>query len=58
MPTISAREKFVRNKNWFEMDRRYYVYILQCKDGSYYTGVTNNIERRLWEHETGDNPKC
>ena len=40
------------------MDRRYYVYILQCKDGSYYTGVTNNIERRLWEHETGDNAKC
>ena len=40
------------------IDRRYYVYILQCKDASYYTGVTNNIERRLWEHETGYNPKC
>ena len=36
----------------------YYVYILQCNDNSYYTGVTNNLERRLWEHETGYNNKC
>ena len=28
----------------------YFVYILECSDGSYYTGVTNNVERRLWEH--------
>ena len=40
------------------MDHCYYVYILQCKDGSYYTGVTNNIERRLWEHESGYNAGC
>jgi putative endonuclease len=31
---------------------QYFVYILLCKDNSYYTGVTNDIERRLWEHET------
>ena len=36
----------------------YYVYIVQCSDGSYYTGVTNDLERRLWEHETGYNEKC
>ena len=36
----------------------YYVYILECSDKSYYTGVTNNIERRLWEHETGFNSGC
>ena len=34
----------------------YYVYILKCSDDSYYTGVTNNIERRLMEHESGRNP--
>lgn len=28
-----------------------YVYILECRDGSYYTGSTNNIELRLWQHE-------
>lgn len=36
----------------------YYVYIIQCSDNSYYTGVTNDLERRLWEHETGYNEKC
>ena len=30
-----------------------YVYILICSDGSYYTGVTNNPERRLLEHNSG-----
>ncbi|MCF6156336.1 MAG: GIY-YIG nuclease family protein [Candidatus Brocadia sp.] len=33
--------------------KSYYTYILQCSDGSYYTGVTNNIERRLYEHQEG-----
>lgn len=35
--------------------RDYYVYILRCRDKSYYTGVTNNIERRLEEHNDGIN---
>ncbi|MBX3165532.1 MAG: GIY-YIG nuclease family protein [Bacteroidetes bacterium] len=30
-----------------------YVYILKCSDGSYYTGVTNNPERRLLQHNKG-----
>ncbi|MBI5875055.1 MAG: GIY-YIG nuclease family protein [Deltaproteobacteria bacterium] len=33
--------------------KSYYIYILQCSDGSYYTGVTNNVERRLYEHKEG-----
>ncbi|MBE7639830.1 GIY-YIG nuclease family protein [Salegentibacter sp. BLCTC] len=31
----------------------YYVYIVECKDKSYYTGITNNLNRRLWEHNSG-----
>jgi putative endonuclease len=31
----------------------YLVYILECSDGSYYTGSTNNINMRLWQHEQG-----
>jgi putative endonuclease len=31
---------------------QYFVYILLCGDNSYYTGITNDIERRIWEHET------
>jgi putative endonuclease len=30
------------------------VYILRCRDGSYYTGLTKqSIEARLWEHNAG-----
>ncbi len=31
------------------------VYILKCKDDSYYTGITNDIDRRIWEHNEGIN---
>jgi len=30
--------------------KRYYVYILRCSDNSFYTGVTNDVERRIGEH--------
>ena len=33
--------------------KNYFVYILLCNDGSYYTGMANNIERRVIEHNTG-----
>ena len=36
--------------------KQYFVYILLCSDNSYYTGITNNLERRLYEHETGLDP--
>jgi putative endonuclease len=32
-----------------------YVYILKCSDGTYYTGVTNNLDKRLVEHNEGIN---
>ena len=38
--------------------KRYYVYILKCSDNSYYTGITNNIDRRLNEHNFGLNKDC
>ena len=28
----------------------YYTYMIRCKDNSIYTGMTNNLERRLNEH--------
>lgn len=30
------------------------MYILRCIDGSYYTGSTNNLDRRLKEHNSGE----
>ncbi len=38
--------------------KTYYVYILECSNNSYYTGVTNNMNRRLHEHDTGANRSC
>ena len=39
-------------------EHNYYVYIIECADGLYYTGVTNNIDRRFKEHNEGINPEC
>src|SRR5215208_1641764 len=36
----------------------FWVYIIECNDGLYYTGVTNNLDRRLKEHNNGLNAKC
>ena len=32
---------------------KFYVYILECSDGSYYTGHTDNLDKRLNEHRSG-----
>ncbi|MDI6740790.1 MAG: GIY-YIG nuclease family protein, partial [Candidatus Edwardsbacteria bacterium] len=32
----------------------FYCYILECADGSYYTGSTKNLERRLAQHQRGE----
>jgi putative endonuclease len=45
-------EKNIRshNKNW-------YIYILECSDGSLYTGITTDVNRRLSEHNSGSGAK-
>ncbi|MGB3769294.1 MAG: GIY-YIG nuclease family protein [Phormidesmis sp.] len=30
-----------------------HMYILRCIDGSYYTGSTRSLARRLWQHQNG-----
>ena len=30
----------------------YFVYIVECSDHSFYTGITNNLERRISEHNS------
>lgn len=34
--------------------REWTVYILRCRDGTLYTGITTDIERRMYEHNTVD----
>ena len=40
----------MENENWF-------VYILLCVDGTLYTGITNDIKKRLLAHEKGKGAK-
>ena len=35
----------------------YYTYMIRCKDGSIYTGMTNNLEERLNKHISGSGAK-
>lgn len=34
-----------------------YTYIVECADGTYYTGWTNNIEKRIQAHNSGNGAK-
>lgn len=36
---------------------RWLVYILECSDGSLYTGITNDIEKRIKQHNEGKGAK-
>lgn len=38
------------NKPRFSRCGKFFVYILECQDGTYYTGYTNDIEKRIKEH--------
>lgn len=38
--------------------KTYFVYIILCSDNSYYTGVTNNLEKRIIEHNEGLDKKA
>ncbi|MBV8728103.1 MAG: GIY-YIG nuclease family protein [Candidatus Eremiobacteraeota bacterium] len=35
-----------------------FVYMLRCFDGTYYVGITNNLERRIGDHQLGLDPSC
>lgn len=36
----------------------YYVYILLCADGTYYTGYTADLNRRVKQHQSGSIPRA
>ena len=38
--------------------KSYIVYILCCSDGSYYTGITGNFEKRWIQHQEGYFKSC
>lgn len=36
---------------------RWHVYILECADGTFYTGITNNLEKRIKQHNSNKGAK-
>ena len=39
------------------MDKNWYLYILRCGDGTLYTGITTDVEKRLEAHRSGKGAK-
>jgi len=38
--------------------KKSFIYILNCADDSYYTGVTSKLEQRMFQHNSGFFPDC
>jgi putative endonuclease len=39
------------------MENKHFFYVLECKDGSFYGGYTNNLQRRIMLHNEGKGAK-
>jgi putative endonuclease len=39
------------------MGDAHFVYVLECADGTFYTGYTTDVERRVDEHNAGEGAK-
>ena len=47
----------IRDAENFKRTGKFYVYIVECSDGTYYTGYTLDIERRVVIHNNGKGAK-
>ncbi|MEK6894788.1 MAG: GIY-YIG nuclease family protein [Nanoarchaeota archaeon] len=39
------------------MEKKWIVYLVECLNGSFYTGVTNDVEKRMKAHSSGKGSK-
>ncbi len=39
------------------MESKWYLYLLRCRDGSLYCGITTDVEKRLEQHRSGKGAK-
>lgn len=46
-----------RKRRIFKRQGAFCVYILECRGGTYYTGSTNNLEKRIELHNIGKGAK-
>lgn len=54
MRTTNTRRKLAR---FYMESNQHFFYVLTCKDGSFYGGYTNNLERRVKMHNEGKGAK-
>jgi putative endonuclease len=52
-PVYKRMLKGMQKKRRRKKGEPWFLYIIECSDGSFYTGVTKNIGRRLQEHNAG-----
>jgi len=38
-------------------EKKWFVYLVRCRDGSFYTGITNDLEKRMIAHKSGKGSK-
>ncbi len=50
---MTASKKKLSKKKSHNKKADWYVYILECSDKTLYTGITNNLEKRLEQHNHG-----
>jgi putative endonuclease len=51
------KSKKGRSKKTIKREDGFFVYIVRCRDGAYYTGYTNDLESRITLHNRGDGAK-
>ena len=39
------------------MESKWYLYLLRCRDGSLYCGITTDVQKRLEQHRSGKGAK-
>lgn len=54
---MDDNKKNKEDNNRISQKERHYMYIVECADGTYYTGYTTDLERRIGEHNRGDGAK-
>ncbi len=52
-PAVLSRRVFLCIK----ITMKYYTYILRCSDGTLYTGYTNDLNKRISDHNSGKGAK-
>ena len=49
--------KILKSKSFPQSKATWYIYLLECQDGSFYTGITNNLDKRMKTHIQGKGSK-